>query len=225
MRMMALVILVIIALKKFAAKTVICITAAIDQWDEEQRAAEQAYDRSSDCRYQLIAYEYSYAEQANLHRNIIFANGTVPPVPLSSKDQTQPEKLWQWLKDYCIDSGTDCDAISIPHNSNWSSGRMFYPYSAVEGIDDRERQRLSRLRQEVEPLVEIMQVKGDSECRNGLSNVVGGYDELCDFEKLREPQEPNVDCGDEIGRGGIGKAVSHVIAMSGPQLQGLKEAG
>ena len=205
-----------------------CITAAIDQWDEEQRAAEQAYDRSSDCRFtSFVAYEYSLAaEQANLHRNIIFANDTVPPVPLSSKDQTQPEKLWQWLKDYCIDSGTDCDAISIPHNSNWSSGRMFYPYSAVEGIDDSERQRLSLLRQQVEPLVEIMQVKGDSECRNGLSNVVGGYDELCDFEKLREPQEPTVDCGDEMGRGGMSLqgCISRNSYVRTALTQGLKEA-
>ena len=103
---------------------------------------------------------------------------------------------------------------------------MFYPYSAVEGIDDSERQRLSRLRQQVEPLVEIMQVKGDSECRNGLSNVVGGYDELCDFEKLREPQEATVDCGDEMGRGGMSLqgCISRNSYVRTALTQGLKEA-
>ena len=103
---------------------------------------------------------------------------------------------------------------------------MFYPYSAVDGIDDSERKRLSQLRQDVEPLVEIMQVKGDSECRNGLSNVVGGYDELCDFEKLREPQEPTVDCGDEMGRGGMSLqgCISRNSYVRTALTQGLKEA-
>ena len=36
----------------------------------------------------------------------------------------------------------------------------------------------------IEPVIEIMQHKGDSECRNGLTGVLGGEDELCDFEKF-----------------------------------------
>ena len=37
----------------------------------------------------------------------------------------------------------------------------------------------------MEPVVEMMQVKGESECKNGMYGVVGGPDELCDFEKIR----------------------------------------
>ncbi|NND67717.1 MAG: DUF3604 domain-containing protein, partial [Halioglobus sp.] len=36
----------------------------------------------------------------------------------------------------------------------------------------------------IEPIIEIMQHKGDSECRNGLEGVLGAVDELCDFEKF-----------------------------------------
>jgi hypothetical protein len=64
-----------------------------------------------------------------------------------------------------------------------------------------EQQRRAALRARVEPLVEIMQVKGDSECRNGMAGVVGS-DELCDFEKFRP--DGLEDCGDGTGEGALG---------------------
>ena len=79
---------------------------------------------------------------------------------------------------------------------------MFYPYS-LRDEPAAEKQRLARLRSDMEPLVEILQVKGDSECRNGLSRVVGAPDELCDFEKLRDPGESTEDCGDGFGSSGM----------------------
>ena len=203
-----------------------CINAASDIWRSQQRVAEQAYDRSADCGFtSFIGYEYSLAvQQTNLHRNVIFANATVPPLPLSSKDADQPEQLWAWLESQCIDSGTGCDALAIPHNSNWSSGRMFYPLS-LQAIDSNEQQRLAALRKKVEPLVEIMQVKGDSECRNGLDDVVGAYDELCDFEKLREVEEASIACGDEVGSGGMSLSgcISRYSYVRPALTQGLKE--
>ena len=75
---------------------------------------------------------------------------------------------------------------------------MFFPYSKA-ALPEAQRREYNRLRARMEPLVEIMQVKGDSECRNGLSSIVGGADELCDFEKLRHPKEPFEDCGDGVG--------------------------
>ena len=48
-----------------------------------------------------------------------------------------------------------------------------------------------------------MQVKGDSECRNGIASVIGAADELCDFEKLRPPSEIIPDCDEEFGSGGM----------------------
>ncbi|MCB1843845.1 MAG: DUF3604 domain-containing protein, partial [Halioglobus sp.] len=92
--------------------------------------------------------------------------------------------------------------LAIPHNSNWSNGRMFYPYSLTERSPEEQR-ALASLRSEIEPLAEVMQVKGDSECRNGLSRVLGGADEYCDFEKLRHPDDSEEDCGDDVGSGGM----------------------
>jgi len=53
----------------------------------------------------------------------------------------------------------------------------------------------------MEPLVEIFQAKGDSECRNGFELEGAPEDPLCSFEKLRP--DPFEDCGDEIGTGGM----------------------
>ncbi len=122
---------------------------------------------------------------------------------VSAHDMQEPEQLWRWLKLSCIEGGEACDVLTIPHNSNWSSGRMWYPYSYRDDLSLAQQQEYAQLRNELEPLVEIMQVKGDSECRNGLSTVVGGKDELCDFEKLRAPSEPVEDCGEEYGSGNM----------------------
>ena len=181
-----------------------CIRRAATAWNETQRAAEGWYDRSSACRFTtFVGYEYSLGRDAsNMHRNVIFANGTVPPNPLSAKDAPQPENLWRWLQDRCIDSGTDCDALAIPHNSNWSNGRMFFP-GWFEEKTQQEQAALGQLRHDLEPLVEVMQIKGDSECRNGLYNVAGAPDEFCDFEKQRPPLEPTQDCENGFGSKGM----------------------
>jgi hypothetical protein len=181
-----------------------CIRASVDVWRESQRAAEAAYDRTGACSFtSFVGYEFSLAKEAsNLHRNVIFGNGTVPPTPLSAKEAHSPEELWQWLEAICTRGDSGCDVLTIPHNSNWSNGRMFFPYS-LSDRPDAEKRRLVRLRSEMEPLVEILQVKGDSECRNNLSRVIGAPDELCDFEKLRDPREETEDCGDSFGSGGM----------------------
>lgn len=181
-----------------------CIERSESVWRDIQLAAELAYDRSSECRFtSLVGYEYSLAEKSsNLHRNVIFANATVPPLPLSAKEAPQPSLLWQWLAQTCLDSATGCDALAIPHNSNWSSGRMFFPeYPGAE--TPAEKRDAAVLRQRIERLAEVMQVKGDSECRRGLYGVVGSADEQCDFEKLRAPDEVAEDCRDGVGEGGM----------------------
>ena len=47
----------------------------------------------------------------------------------------------------------------------------------------------------MEPLVEVMQHKGDSECRNGIPAILGPDDEFCDFEKMENVQDPEGDQG------------------------------
>ncbi len=182
-----------------------CREEAMNAWLENQQATERWQDNSADCQFSSFhGYEYTLAEEAsNLHRNVIFASATVPPAVVSAHDMKKPEQLWQWLKDSCIDGAENCDVMSIPHNSNWSSGRMWFPYSYRDDLSLDQQKAMAALRSELEPLVEIMQVKGDSECRNGLSTVYGGADELCDFEKLRKPDVPFEDCEEEYGSGGM----------------------
>ncbi len=181
-----------------------CRVEAAAAWLENQRATEAQHDGSGDCRFTTFhAYEYSLAEaSANLHRNVIFASASVPPVPVGAKDAKSPEALWQWLDSSCIRAGADCDVLTIPHNSNWSSGRMWFPYSA-RALPTERREAQAALRARLEPVAEIFQTKGDSECRNGIPSVLGGPDEYCNFEKLRPASERIEDCGDSQGSGGM----------------------
>ncbi|MDX1735138.1 MAG: DUF3604 domain-containing protein, partial [Halioglobus sp.] len=181
-----------------------CRQRAEAVWQANQLTTEAWQDPSADCEFTTFhGYEYSLAEQSsNLHRNVIFAGAVVPQAVISSRDARQPRELWQWLRDVCIAGNPDCDALAIPHNSNWSSGRMWQPYSNQD-LTPAERLRLATLRAEIEPLAEMMQVKGDSECRNGIPSVIGAPDEQCNFEKLRSASQQIPDCGDEVGSGGM----------------------
>ena len=182
-----------------------CREEARSGWLENQRAAEQWQDHSENCEFTTFhGYEYSLAREAsNLHRNVIFANAELPPAVVSARDKRSPEALWEWLQGRCRDSDGECDVITIPHNSNWSSGQMWYPYHLREELSPQQRREYAALRKSMEPLAEIMQVKGDSECRNGLYTVLGARDEFCDFEKLRAPEEPFEDCGELTGSGNM----------------------
>jgi hypothetical protein len=160
-----------------------CLEAARGPWTEIREAAEAAYDRSSACRFtSFVAYEWSLTPgTVNLHRNVIFRNAVVPDVPTSSLDARTPEALWARLHADCLDAGRGCDVLAIPHNSNLSAGRMF----RVEGPDlpplDRSLDRVwAATRAAMEPLVEMIQHKGESECLTGLDTT----DEQCGFEKL-----------------------------------------
>lgn len=79
---------------------------------------------------------------------------------------------------------------------------MWFPYTNRD-IPEAQQREFAALRAKLEPLAEIMQVKGESECRNGIASVMGAADELCNFEKLRPAREIIPDCGEEIGSGGM----------------------
>ena len=157
-------------------------------WQENQRSTETWHDSSSECSFTTFhAYEYSLAQEtSNLHRNVIFKTAVVPQNILSAKEAPEPEQLWQWLDQSCKKGPKDCDVLAIPHNSNWSSGRMWFPPSLLNKTLAEQR-ALAQLRVSLEPLAEILQAKGDSECRNGIASVLGGTDEP--FELLR-PNTP-----------------------------------
>ncbi|MFK7977707.1 MAG: DUF3604 domain-containing protein [Halioglobus sp.] len=162
-----------------------CAEAALTPWHQTIDAAEKWNDVSEDCeRTAFIAFEYSSVRLgSNLHRNVIFKGTVVPKRPIGYLDANREWRLWDILDKECLSAGKGCDVLAIPHNSNISNGRMF----AVDyaGASSKEAQAArAQLRMKLEPVVEIMQHKGDSECRNGVPGVLGGEDELCDFEKF-----------------------------------------
>ena len=181
-----------------------CAEALEKGWAETVAAAEQWNDTSAACeRTTFIAYEYSsHRLGSNLHRNVIFRGSAVPKRPISYMDVQREWELWSLLDDRCNASGTGCEAIAIPHNSNISNGRMFnIDYPDTRSVEEQAAR--ARLRIKVEPIVEIMQHKGDSECRRGLAGVIGVDDALCDFEKFensafryRNGDEPPRECYD-----------------------------
>jgi hypothetical protein len=156
-----------------------CLQASGAVWREIQAAAEGAYDRSSACRFtSFVGYEWTGAVTSkNLHRNVIFRNAVVPELPTSYYETQTPQGLWAALRRDCNDRGTGCEALTIPHNSNLSGGLMFMPLE-----DDGQPLTASGAAERAyfEPLVEVMQHKGDSECLPSA----GTPDELCAFEKL-----------------------------------------
>jgi hypothetical protein len=137
------------------------------------------------------------------------------PFPTTYYEQPTPQGLWTELGNTCLDAGTGCDALIIPHNPNESNGKMFRV-----PVEDAAQ---AAVRAAMEPLLEIYQHKGDSECRNGLSGILGAPDELCDFEK--EQYGPFVDCGDGTGSFGASHlgCVSRRDFARGALLEGLKE--
>lgn len=179
-----------------------CLEGMRSSWQEIQDAAAR-HDRPCDFSA-FVAYEYSSnPEMSKVHRNVIFRNATVPALPVSSRTTPDALGLWDTLAETCVDAGNGCDAVTIPHNPNLSNGRVFsLDYGGARTAEDRLA--YTRLRRRLEPLVEMFQIKGDSECRNGLTGVLGAPDELCGFEKYRRPVDGDVpDCGDDVGGGAL----------------------
>jgi hypothetical protein len=202
-----------------------CAGPAREVWQRVQDAAEAAYDRSEACRFtSFVAYEYTaVTDVSNLHRNVIFRNDRVPAFAASYFDFPTPLQLWRVLRSSCLEAGNGCDVLAIPHNSNWSNGRLFaVEYPGARTMEEEAAQ--ARLRGELEPLMEIFQHKGDMECSPGLSGILGPADEACRFEKLKAAP---VDCGDGTGAGGAGGVgcVSRLDFLRGILLEGLREGG
>jgi len=157
----------------------LCRDAAQIPWRRIQTAAEAHTDRSPACRFTtFVGYEWTGGPDGDMiHRNVIFRNAAVPASPVSYFEEEHPQGLWRRLRAECLEAGTGCDVLAIPHNPNLSGGRLFRAVTEDGTPLDRED---ALWRAAMEPVVEIMQHKGDSECR--LAG--GAEDELCGFEKL-----------------------------------------
>ncbi len=159
----------------------ICREAASGPWNEVRSAAA---DANAPCRFSsFVAYEWTGAEGNgnNMHRNVIFRGAETPRLPVSFVDSGSPERLWQMLEDECAAIGPGCDWLAVPHNSNLSGGKMFGP-TRSDGVRFSREDALRRAR--AEPLFEIMQHKGASECVAAAGEAGVGADEACAFEQL-----------------------------------------
>jgi hypothetical protein len=158
-----------------------CLEAGLGPWREMQEAADEAYDRSPACRFtSFVGYEWTRSVEtaSNLHRNVIFRTALVPRLPANAIDHPTPSALWDALDRDCRAAEPGCDAVVIPHNSNLSGGFMFA--AEAEGVGAPVDAERARRRAANEPLLEVMQHKGASECRPDA----GSQDELCGFELL-----------------------------------------
>jgi len=208
-----------------------CLAQMDTVWREIQQATERHYDRSSACSFSSFhGYEYTATPGlAKVHRNVIFRNGTVPARPVSFIDVPEAVELWRRLKRECLDAGNGCDVLAIPHNSNLSNGRMFGISAEYRALPRGEQAARARLRRNLEPLVELTQIKGDSECRNGMFGISGAADEFCGYEKIRVMThgEPPEDCGEGMSFGALGgqgcQARTDFVRYA--LIEGLREAG
>lgn len=205
----------------------ICRDELVSVWKANQEAAERWYDRSDACSFTTFhAWEYSHSPASTkIHRNVILRNEIVPELPISAFETPREIDLRHQLVDLCNDTDTGCEAIAIPHNPNLSNGQMFKIEYADLPLEEQKRE--AALRARLEPIVEMMQIKGESECRNGMYEVLGGPDELCNFEKARdmggqdpEDCEEGADWGATAGKGCTSRTDHVRYAL----LEGLRES-
>ncbi len=169
-----------------------CDRRAAHQWPMVQEMADAYYEPGVFTTF--TAFEYSAVHPASggwLHRNVFFRGEDIPPWGGAALGWSHsPERLWEWMDEACTG---DCDVIAIPHNTNYGLGAVLAsnnsdgtPFTA-EILERRARR---------EPLIEIHQVKGNSECATGLLT----SDEECNFEQLFEPCDPDAPPADAGGR-------------------------
>ncbi len=115
----------------------------------------------------FAGFEYTLMPDGNnLHRVVMFRDGsdrTLQVLPYPGLT-TSPEGLWDYMADYAQKTGGQ--ALAIPHNSNLSNGLMFettMPDGSPMTAD------YARKRAGAEPVVEVTQIKGDSETHSFLS--------------------------------------------------------
>lgn len=140
-------------------------------WKEILAATEKHYVPGTFTT--LPAFEWSAAPTGgNLHRNVFFRDMHVPDRPMSYIDINREEALWAWLAGL---EKQGMKVLAIPHNSNASKGMMFPAADSGGKPIDLE---YAEMRSRFEPLIEIMQIKGNSEVHRWF----WAADEFANFE-------------------------------------------
>ena len=128
----------------------------------------------------FVAFEWSGAPNGgNLHRNVIYRDDHVPDAPVSYIDVNREDGLWAWMAEQ---EAEGIKALAIPHNSNASKGMMFPDVNSAGDPIDLE---YAQTRQHFEPLIEMMQIKGNSEVHRKF----WAADEFADFENADSIQK------------------------------------
>ena len=178
----------------------LCLDAGMDVWRDIVDKAEANYDSTRCCEFTTFpGYEWSGVPLTrNMHRNVMFKNGNVTQQPYGYFDEPYPKGLWDRLEEECLNAGNGCDVLTIPHNTNLSDGIEFdgdIAYGAPFTSDYVEQRNL------MEPVIEIYQHKGASECLPGEP----ASDEQCGFELLpyrnlggSEPGHPRASQSQEL---------------------------
>jgi len=124
----------------------------------------------------FAGYEYSppLPKKGKIHRNVVFKNSNTPDRAVSAFDATTVLDLWRALEAECTG---DCEFLTIPHNMNKTWG-IAYSGKTIDG-DAYDKDDWA-LRGRNEPIAEMFQAKGSSECGYG----VGASDEECNFELI-----------------------------------------
>ena len=117
----------------------------------------------------MIGYEWTVNAGGgdNLHRNVIYRDASdraKQMLPLTTFETQDPEDLWTWMATY--EGSTGGKLLAIPHNGNLSNGRM-YEETRFDGSP--MTRAYAEARQRWEPLMELTQIKGQSESHPMLS--------------------------------------------------------
>lgn len=123
----------------------------------------------------LAGFEWTLMPDGNnLHRVVMFRDGsdrTRQTLPFPGIG-TSVEQLWDYMRSY--EEATGGRVLAIPHNGNLSNGLMF---DMVETDGSPMGADYAAMRARMEPVVEVTQIKGDSETHPFLSP----NDELAGF--------------------------------------------
>ena len=128
----------------------------------------------------FVGFEWTAAPNGgNMHRNVIFRDLNVPKAPFNSIISNDEEKLWDWMG---AQEAAGSQLLAIPHNSNASKGMMFEP---VDNSGNPFNADYAARRSHFEPLIEMMQIKGNSEVVASLWPA----DEFANFENATSIQD------------------------------------
>ncbi len=168
-----------------------CFVRARSVWQQIQKNADEFYEPGKFTTFAGFEWSAGFKRLGMLHRNVIFRGKQYPDSVFSAIElNNSPERLWQWLERDCAG---ECQVISIPHNTNFGWGVALDSKNS-DGTPFTTEGLLRRAK--TEPIAEIFQIKGNSECSPGL----GTNDEQCSFEQLWKPCQPGEDAFCAVAR-------------------------